>query len=144
MYSFYFWKKVLPKLIASLWKSTVVMRKLEKSLCKISRLEKNFSMVCQGLSEKTVAKYQLQYEVKNWYKEYIVASGQLFSSVAFLPYLSMLILSPPLLGLGCKSTSLSPEFCAYAKAARYDVLRAESQFCVIWFSLVHCLEGWNQ
>ena len=31
-------------------------------------------MVCQGLSEKTVAKYQLQYEVKNWYKEYIVFS----------------------------------------------------------------------
>ena len=34
-------------------------------------------MVCQGLSEETVAKYQLHYEVKNLYKEYIVVSGQL-------------------------------------------------------------------
>ena len=53
------------------------MRKLEKSLPKISTLEKKLSMVCHGLSEETVAKYQLQYEVKNLYKEYIVVSGQL-------------------------------------------------------------------
>ena len=35
----------------------------------------------------------------------------LFSSAAFLPYFSMLILSLPLIGLGSKSTSLSPGFC---------------------------------
>ena len=35
----------------------------------------------------------------------------LFSSAVFLPYFSMLILSLPLLGLGPKSTSLSPRFC---------------------------------
>ena len=58
-------------------KTDVIMRKLEKSLPKISTLEKKLSMVCQGLSEETVAKYQLQYEVKNLYKEYIVVSGQL-------------------------------------------------------------------
>ena len=35
----------------------------------------------------------------------------LFSSAVFLPYSSMLNLSLPLLGLGSKSTSLSPGFC---------------------------------
>ena len=35
----------------------------------------------------------------------------LFSSGVFLPYLSMLILLLPLLGLGSKSTSFSPGFC---------------------------------
>ena len=37
----------------------------------------------------------------------------LFSSVVFQPYFSMLILSLSLLGLGSKSTSLSPGFCVH-------------------------------
>ena len=42
---------------------------------------------------------------------YATASCKMFFSVVFLPYLRMLILSLPILVLGSKSSSLSPEFC---------------------------------
>ena len=45
----------------------------------------------------------------------------LFSSAVFLPYFSMLILSLPLLGLGSKSTSLSPGFCV-RRPRQYDTI----------------------
>ena len=44
-----------------------------------------------------------------------------FSSAVFLPYLSMLILSLLLLGLGSKSTSLSPGFCV-RRPRQYDTI----------------------
>ena len=44
-----------------------------------------------------------------------------FCSVVFLPYFSMLILSLPLLGLGSKSTSLSPGFCV-RRPRQYDTI----------------------
>ena len=49
----------------------------------------------------------------------------LFSSAVFLPYFSMLILSPPLLGLGSKSTSLRPGVC----------LCGPKQYDTIWLEL---------
>ena len=45
----------------------------------------------------------------------------LFSSSVFLPYFSILILSLPLLGLGSKSTSLSPGFCV-RRPRQYDTI----------------------
>ena len=45
----------------------------------------------------------------------------LFSSAVFLPYFNMLILSLPLLGLGSKSTSLSPGFCV-RRPRQYDTI----------------------
>ena len=45
----------------------------------------------------------------------------LFSSAVFLPYFSMLILSLTLLGLGYKSTSLSPGFCVH-RPRQYDTI----------------------
>ena len=45
----------------------------------------------------------------------------LFSSGVFLPYFSMLILLLPLLGLGSKSTSLSPGFCV-RRPRQYDTI----------------------
>ena len=44
-----------------------------------------------------------------------------FSFAVFLPYFSMLILSLPLLGLGSKSTSLSPGFCV-CRPRQYDTI----------------------
>ena len=48
---------------------------------------------------------------KFWIHMWAQAVQYLFSSVVSLPFLSMLILSLPLLGLGSKSTCLSPGFC---------------------------------
>ena len=63
----------------------------------------------------------------------------------FLLSLSILILSLPLLGLGSKSTSLSPGFCV-RRPRQYDTICWEldliSGFFV--FFLVDCLGGWNQ
>ena len=50
-----------------------------------------------------------------------VVRYDLFSSAVFLPYFSMLILSLPLLGLGSKSTSLSPGFCV-RRPRQYDTI----------------------
>ena len=66
----------------------------------------------------------------------------LFSSAVCLLYFSMLILSLPHLGLGSKSTSLSPGFCVRRpRAVRYDLLGVESHFWFLCFFFVNCLGG---
>ena len=54
---------------------------------------------------------------------YQAVQYDLFSSAVSLPYFSMLILPLPLLGLGSKSTSLSPGFC---------VLRPRQPDAICW------------
>ena len=48
------------------------------------------------------------------------------------PYFSMLILSLPLLGLGSKSTALTPVFCV-RRPVQYDTVAVESHFWVVCF-----------
>ena len=72
--------------------------------------------------------------------------NDLFSSGAFLPYFSMLILSLPLLGLGSKSTFLSPGFCV-RRPKQYDTICWELNlisgfFAFFW--LVVWVDGINK
>ena len=69
----------------------------------------------------------------------------LFSSGVFLPYFSMLIFLLPHLGLGSKSTSLSPGFCVH-RPRQYDKicwkLNLISGFFVFFQGT--CLDGSNE
>ena len=57
----------------------------------------------------------------------------LFSSVVFLPCFSMFIFSLPLLGLGSKSTSLSPGFCV-CRPRQYDAICWELNLISAFFA----------
>ena len=69
----------------------------------------------------------------------------LFSVLFLLLSLSLLILSLPLLGLGSKSTSLSPGFCYVGQSNTVQFVGSliffQDFFC---FFLVNCLGRWNQ
>ena len=69
----------------------------------------------------------------------------LFSSAVFLPYSSILNLSLPLLGLGSKSTSLSPGFCV-RRPRQYDTICCKLNLIsgIFLFFLAICFGGWNQ
>ena len=70
----------------------------------------------------------------------------LFSSGVFLPYFSILILLLPLLGLGCKSTSLRLGLCVH-RPRQYDTiwwkLNLISGFFV-FLRLFVCADGINK
>ena len=65
----------------------------------------------------------------------------LFSSAVFLPYFSMLILSLPLLGLGSKSTSLSPGFCV-RRPRPYDTICWELNLISGFFAFFRLIVRW--
>ena len=70
----------------------------------------------------------------------------LFSSGVFLSYFSMLILSLPLLGLGSKSTSLSPGFCV-RRPRQYDTICWELDLIsgfFVFFLLIVWADGINK
>ena len=70
----------------------------------------------------------------------------LLSSAVFLPYFSMLILSLPLLGLGSKSTSLSPGFCV-RRPRQYDTICWELNLISVFFGffwLIVLADGINK
>ena len=72
-----------------------------------------------------------------------VVRYDLFSSAVFLRYFIMLILSLPLLGLGSKSTSLSPRFCV-CRPRQYDTICWKLNLISGFFVFSGYLIGWME